>query len=128
MGAPDRIWVEDCNSDWTTDSGVWGPDKENDYDVDYIRADLVPQWQPIETAPKDGTEIDLWVNCGRGSFRVTNCRWGQSDWAGRYHKDWIYMKRDDDDPHRDALADVEYDFGVNSVTHWQPLPQPPATP
>ena len=25
------------------------------------RADLAPQWQPIESAPRDGTIIDVWV-------------------------------------------------------------------
>ena len=57
--APKRIWAEDANKDWTQDSGSWGVDKENAYDAEYIRADLVPQWQPIKTAPKDG-KICLW--------------------------------------------------------------------
>jgi hypothetical protein len=32
-------------------------------------------WQPIETAPKDGTVVDLWV---RGRGRVTDCVWGEA--------------------------------------------------
>lgn len=38
--APERIWAEDCGKDWSDDSGVWGCDKENDYDVEYIRANI----------------------------------------------------------------------------------------
>ena len=38
--APERIWAEDSNTDWSQDNGVWGVDKENSHDVEYIRADL----------------------------------------------------------------------------------------
>ena len=38
----------------------------------FLRADLVPQWQPIDTAPKDGTEIIL----GAPGQRSTACCWG----------------------------------------------------
>lgn len=39
--APERIWVEDNSTEWLDYSGVWGVDKENTHDVEYIRADLV---------------------------------------------------------------------------------------
>ena len=38
--APEKIWVEDLNKDWTQDSGVWGTDQENVYDVEYTRSDI----------------------------------------------------------------------------------------
>lgn len=35
--------------------GEWDNSKPNDDDeVSYTRTDLIPQWQPIKTAPKDG--------------------------------------------------------------------------
>lgn len=49
--APEQIWVDATNS-WATVSLVCKPDR-----TPYTRTDLTPQWQPIETAPKDGTVI-----------------------------------------------------------------------
>ena len=70
---------------------------DNNDAAEYIRADLVPQWQPIETAPKDGTVILLW-----------NDRCELAFWNGR---SW-----DDGDFHDDL---------GHGFTHWQPLPTPP---
>ena len=78
-------------------------------------------WQPIETAPRDGTVIDLWV----GGARFADCRWGKpdhccgeagqycdSEWHGQPEgwvvTDWNEVLCVDDDP-----------------THWMPLPAPP---
>ena len=38
--APERIWAEDVGKDWSYDSGVWGVDREESHDVEYIRADI----------------------------------------------------------------------------------------
>ncbi len=67
-------------------------------------------WQPIETAPRDGTRIFL-AGCARGpSVRVG--WWGTGRFLGAkrgYEPTW-------------AASSSDYDFGP---THWQPLPQPP---
>lgn len=34
-------------------------------------------WQPIETAPKDGTLVDLVF---RGPIRITDCKWSEGEW------------------------------------------------
>jgi hypothetical protein len=64
-------------------------------------------WQPIETAPKDGTEILAWDGIQRivAWFDVFSER--QQVLCGR-PGDWRFS---DDDP---CLP-----------THWQPLPAPP---
>ena len=67
--------------------------------AEYIRADLVPQWQPIETAPKDGTDILVYHPEHREQF-VCYFLGGL----------WHYS--------------LDTALGSNP-THWQPLPTPP---
>ena len=66
------------------------------------------QWRPIETAPKDGTVIDLWD--GKYMHRVTNVRWGHQRWQDGKpvgEKEWGLITHD------------------GKPTHWMPLPQSP---
>jgi len=80
-------------------------------------------WKPIESAPKDGTEIDVWTvrRSVRGLIdsnpaRFTNVQWREVDgvdtWASYGDFRWNA---------------VEYDFagGAQIATHWMPLPTPP---
>ncbi len=82
------------------------------------------EWQPIETAPKDGTVIDLWVEihdlADRDSdkticyvsFRVPCASWYDCQW------------RDEDG---NQLAPLEgYEASKIRFTHWMPLPPAPA--
>jgi len=66
---------------------------------------LMPEWLPIETAPKDGTEIDVWVKNG---FRIINVRWKVD---GGY---WVY--------NRDY---INWNWLGALPTHWLPIPKPP---
>jgi hypothetical protein len=75
------------------------------------------QWQPIETAPKDGTIIDVWVNDPDGPFRQTNAIWNDGYWVLR----------------RNMWSSIESFFDEKGVpkikiTHWMPLPKPPEGP
>ena len=70
-----------------------------------ITAALAPQWQPIESAPKDGT---FYLATNGKLQRVENCPPGHV--AGIWH-------RIDGDWRGHALGD--------DSTHWQPLPAPP---
>lgn len=74
-----------------------------------IRSALLPDvsgmakpgaWQPIETAPKDGTIVDLLTKDG---VRVTDEWWKEDDGEGF----WSCLLPDDE------------------FTHWMPLPAPP---
>lgn len=56
------------------------------------------EWQPIDTAPKDGTQI---LACFKGQF----------DWV-------IFIAHSD--------KSRVWAAGYASPTHWQPLPKPPS--
>lgn len=67
-------------------------------------------WRPIETAPKDGTKIDLWcVSDGMIGTRVPYAHWCDR---------WCFWG--------DEAADSDFlvhEYG--EPTHWRPLPPPP---
>lgn len=81
-----------------------------------------PGWRPIDSAPKDGTIVDL---CRHGD-RWPDCFWGKPDHecgeAGRYC---------DDDWHGAKPGWVEatfQQFAPQNPTHWMPLPAAPSPP
>lgn len=66
-------------------------------------------WQPIETAPKDGTEVDLWVepvSDAPAEFRAQN--WPRRV-ANTYYSNYHWLA-------------AEWPW---EPTHWRPLPTPP---
>jgi len=67
-------------------------------------------WQPISTAPKDGTEIDVWI----GSERVVDVFWShkRNAWCrSEYEQNFGYV-----------------DYTIQPPTHWMPIPSPPQEP
>lgn len=71
------------------------------------------EWMPIETAPKDGTLVDLWCRAP-GIFtrqgRIPECWFSGECW-------W----RHDDS----SFGDDQCRSRVHNATHWMPLPSPP---
>ena len=73
------------------------------------------EWQPIETAPRDGTIIDVWLGdadesdldfyCSPGSKRSANWFWYRDKF-----RPWAGLSQ--------LMTFVE-------PTHWMPLPSPP---
>lgn len=46
----------------------------------------VSHWRPMDEAPKDGQEIDLWVKNKEGmEFRVADCRWHRTQECWKTH-------------------------------------------
>jgi hypothetical protein len=75
---------------------------------------MVERWQPIETAPKDGTLILAWFTWLHG--RVCICSWNTDRYAKRPRPYWSTLD--------------ERVFGISRAregqpTHWMPLPDPP---
>lgn len=70
-------------------------------------------WRPIETASKDGAEVDLWM-CGR---RHADCRWQDGAWReyDDLATDWVEIEQTT--PLRDGRS--------WRATHWMPKPSPP---
>lgn len=71
-------------------------------------------WQPIETAPKNGTDIDIWVPVD-GGFRVADAYWRGDQNRG----DWWAPNYDYDG------CDGATGY-AKTASHWMSLPDPPA--
>jgi alkylation response protein AidB-like acyl-CoA dehydrogenase len=69
------------------------------------------EWQPIETAPRDGTSI-LVAKAGKW---VREASWWDAWYANTSDQGWM-----------PANIDEEYGSYIEP-THWMPLPEPPET-
>lgn len=71
-------------------------------------------WQPIATAPRDGTMIVVAVHFDPWGWVLGTGRWvdfrGINGWMTR------------------GFADPPGNLGLAHPTHWQPLPPPPESP
>ena len=69
---------------------------------------MMSDWKPIETAPKDGTSVLLWrTNIDGSDGRVTVGSWHET-----YGGSWW---------------DEGMEYTFDHMTHWRPLPAPPAS-
>ena len=75
-------------------------------------------WQPIETAPKDGRWILLYAN--NRQFEKYRCSIAVAKWHtwNGYGADEIGWYVSDENCH-------EFTREVHDPTHWMPLPEPP---
>lgn len=63
------------------------------------------EWMPIETAPRDGTDVLCWVGFTYTPEQHVILHWSEGDWITDYM--------------------VDYWAASYEPTHWQPLPDPP---
>jgi|WetSurSiteA1Bulk_404760.scaffolds.fasta_scaffold55279_2 hypothetical protein len=73
-------------------------------------------WQPIETAPKDGTLILVYEpETKRNEEGIYIVTWSRQD--KYYPKEWCIICSEQDE--QGGCATVDY------ATYWMPLPEPP---
>ncbi len=80
------------------------------------------EWQPIETAPRDGTEIIVGVDIA-SVWIVRNARFVKAT-------NWTPQEPDDVDgwwAQRNSVTQEHLD-GIYEPTHWLPMPDPPGNP
>jgi len=73
-------------------------------------------WRPIETAPKDGTIIDIGGRAFDGVFE----RWCNAHWEDRGGEEGTW-RGPWSDGYESELPDDRF-----VPTHWMPLPAPPS--
>ena len=79
-----------------------------------ILARVVPAgWRTIESAPRDETPVDLWMEAG---YRVRDAHWGETEVDEDEVAGFAWL-----DEHGDWIEGED-----NRATHWMPLPPPPA--
>lgn len=104
-----KHWVT-CCSCGTASPGRYYKAPEEAIAVWNTRTSTPPAWQPIATAPKDGTVIDLWCSHGR----IPCCSWRV---AGNFNGDSAW--------HNESGFPIEYGHPKKIPTYWMPLPEPP---
>jgi len=73
------------------------------------------KWQEIETVPKDGTLIDVWVKSSDLGGRIVNVQYHEKSELGLFNISGLYSY--------DQYLD--YHIPIKNATHWMPLPEPP---
>ena len=96
--APDRIWADTESMGWVEANDL---ESMRPTEAEYVRANLLPQWSTIETAP-DGETVMCALKYGIG---VVIAHFDDGDWFGDSGNNW-----------------------TGKVTHWQPIPNPPVQP
>jgi hypothetical protein len=85
------------------------------------------EWQPIETAPKDGTAIQAEIP-GNGSCNIIAWQHGLLNSDGEECGAWMFMEdQDPPDCWTDGICWESNEDGNPSVkpVRWKPLPAPP---
>lgn len=96
---------------------AFGVGGKTDNDILYLRKTIrkaletprADAWQPIETAPKDGTRI---LTIGEEGFAITKWKDDLQMWFKYYTTSKCNLKKPVGNP-------------LYKPTHWMPLPQPP---
>ncbi len=75
------------------------------------------KWQPIDTAPKDGTSVILAVTGGPNGPAIGEARWHEA-----YGGDWWWAGNSPGDYWGGPISEIQ----LGMPTHWWPLPAAPS--
>ena len=87
--------------------------------IPYSNSGKVGEWQPIETAPKDGTKILVYTVHGDVEL---------SDWYSISYPSYELCGVNDETGegiYRKIAGNPTEGWNSNMPTHWMPLPEPP---
>jgi hypothetical protein len=103
--------------------------------------DKMNGWRPINSAPRDGTLIDVWCKMSEEAaedfdgkpygIRMTDVSWHNADECGGVfpHEGWVKVM---DDGNFYLLANEEHADNFGSLcwvpTHWRSIPDGPEAP
>lgn len=84
-------------------------------------------WQPIKTAPRDGTDVLLWAAAWDWSWGVQMGRFDGGKW--HTNEGSVAENGEDFDPEAEIDPDEDFDEEENTgPTHWHRIPVPPRSP
>lgn len=81
--------------------------------LDTLKQPAPDAWRPIETAPKDGTEVLLFKTFPSGEPQITMASYWDYPGIEHWQRGWRTEK-------------CKEQLSISNPTHWQPLPQPPS--
>lgn len=87
------------------------------------------EWQPIVSAPRDGTQVLLWAESWEMTWGIQIGGFMEAEQCWSTSEGTVDDNDEDFDP--DAGIDEEDDFDEDAnlgPTHWMPLPTPPRSP
>lgn len=106
---------------------TWGEEldalhEEDAKERDCSELDQMPGWQPIDTAPMDGTRI-----LGATSYGVEMVKWVEekSTVVGTYLDGWWGCEQDSGCKAERHCPYNGVRLATQQPTHWKPLPAPP---
>lgn len=78
------------------------------------KGETMSEWRPIETAPKDGTLVDLWS--ATYNARLPDCKFEQEEWDEQGHWYQAYSEN----------PSCSHYVSDDALTHWMPRPPAPS--
>ena len=105
---PEKVWLKESYDSWGS-YGHWYSGNEGGGES-YTRTDTITQWNPIETAPKDGTVILVWHETVLNQYAAFDVNIKKAQWLVEA-EEW-------------RVEGVGGNVPPN-LTHWMPMPNKP---